>query len=236
MIIDLVVTTNPGQVTEFPTEYSPAQYPTPEPPKTVEEMRKEVMANYQPRHPIMDGFTLNPFTALTPYNYYAGALGQMDTLRRANTYRPRWYCVPDDFNQPLQPYETLERQIKVTGGAYLWGMRFVQYSGVWTQQAPTNVAVQITESCTGIELFREFINPGGLAFYTTGSAGRGFNIPHILTQPRLFLEPGNIDVEMCNLSGETQNCQLILHFAEPANIIDEARESGRMGTGIGGGQ
>jgi hypothetical protein len=107
-------------------------------------------------------------------------------------------------------------------------MRFVQYSDAWVQQAPSNVVVQISEACTGIELFREFSSPAGIAFYTTGAHGRGMALPHILTQPRLFLEPGDIDVEMCNLSGAEQSCQLTLYFAEPANIIEQARASGRV--------
>jgi len=90
------------------------------------------------------------------------------------------------------------------------------------------VVVQITEACTGIELFREFSSPAGIAFYTTGTFGRGFNLPHILTQPRLFLEPGTVDVEMCNLSGSEQNCQLTLYFAEPADIVEQAKASGRV--------
>ena len=170
----------------------------------------------------MDGFTINPYTNLKPYDYYSGALGQMDTLRRANTYRARIHAVPDDFNQPLQAYETLEYEVKVSGGAYLWGVRFAQYSAAWAQQAPGNVTIQITEACTGIELYREFTDPSAVAFYTSTTEGRGFNLPHLLTEPRLFLEPGGILVEMCNLSGSTQYCQLLLHFAEPAELVEQS--------------
>ena len=168
----------------------------------------------------IDGFVLNPYTVLKPYDYYPGALGQLGALRRANTYRARIYAVPDDFNQPLQAYETLEYNVKVTGGSYLWGLRFVQYSPVWTQQAPANVVVQLTEACTGIELYREFSTTGGLAFYTAATQGRGFHLPHILTQPRLLLDPGEITVELCNLSGSVQYCQLLLHTAEPASLVE----------------
>ena len=191
------------------------------------QMRIDAMSSFHSNSQISDAFSLNPFTVAVPYVYYPGALAQMDTLRRANTYRPRWFTVPDDLNQPLQAYETLEYQIKATGGSYLWGMRFVQYSGVWVQQPPTNVVVQITEACTGIELFREFASPAGIAFYTTGFSGRGMALPHILTQPRLFLEPGDINVEMCNLGGTEQNCQLTLYFAEPANIVEESQVADR---------
>lgn len=169
----------------------------------------------------LDGFGLNAYTVLKPYDYYSGALGQMDTLRRANTYRARIHAVPDDFNQPLQAYETLEYEVKVTGGAYLWGVRFVQYSPTWCQQPPTNVTLQITEACTGIELYREFTDPRAVAFYTAATQGRGFHLPHLLTEPRLFLEPGGVLVELCNLSSTVQYCQLLLHFAEPAELIEQ---------------
>lgn len=256
MLVDMTVPTHPGPFTIFQTPQpgpdamltvdGPVPYParpdssggqpggqgpltkTNAGTDTIDQMRKAAMSSYHRNAQLADGFYYNPFTTLTPYSYYAGALSQMDTLRRANTYRPRWYCIPDDFNQPLQAYETLEYQIAVTGGSYLWGMRFIQYSPTWDQQAPANVVIQISESCTGIELFREFMSPAGIAFYTAGSFGRGFHLPHILTQPRLFLEPGNVDIEMCNLSGDTQNCQLTLYFAEPADIVEQAKLSGRI--------
>jgi hypothetical protein len=165
----------------------------------------------------IDGLTLNPYTVVRPYDYHVSAMAQMDTLRRANTYRPRWYCVPDDFNQPIEAYGTLEYQIKVTAGSYLWGIKFAQFSATstWITQAPTGITLQITEACTGLELFSEFTHPAGFAFYTGSAQARGWNMPHLLTQPRLFLEPGNIDIELCNLGSSTQRCQLILHFAEP---------------------
>lgn len=170
-----------------------------------------------------DGFTLNPYTIMKPYDYFSGALGQMDTLRRANTYRARIHAVPDDFNQPLQPFETLEYEVKVAGGSYLWGVRFVQYSPTWRQQSPSAITVQITEACTGIELFREFTNPSAFAFYSAATEGRGYNVIHLLTEPRLFLDPGTITVEMCNVAVDldTQYCQLLLHFAEPADLIEQ---------------
>lgn len=171
----------------------------------------------------LDGFAFNPFTILKPYDYYSGALGQMDTLRRANTYRARIHAVPDDFNQPLQPFETLEYQVKVTGGSYLWGVRFVQYSPQWVQQPPSAITLQITESCTGIELYREFTDPAAIAFYTAATEGRGFHLPHLLTEPRLFLEPGGVTVELCNMAIDLdpQYCQVLLHFAEPADLIEQ---------------
>lgn len=176
-----------------------------------------------PSNALCDGFTLNPFTILAPYRYFAGALAQMEILRRAATYRSRWYAAPDDYNQPLQPYETFEMQVKVSAGSYLWGMRFISYDENWAQVSPANVVVQVTDVCTGIPLFREFAPTGGFSFYTASGQQRGISIPHLMSQPRLFLEPGDVNVEMCNLGSTEQRCQLLLHFAEPCELVEEDR-------------
>jgi hypothetical protein len=168
-----------------------------------------------------DGFTLNPAIRLWPYNYVAGALAQMDTLRRAATYRPRIYAVPDDYNQPLDGYETLEYQIKLASGSYIWGMMFRQYSAGWAQQDPTSVVIQLSEACTGVPFYSEFSQAQGLAFYTASPLASGIAMPHILTQPRIILEPGDVNVELCNLSSASQRCQLLIFTAEPCETIIE---------------
>jgi len=168
-----------------------------------------------------DGFTLNPATRLLPNRYTPGALGQMDVLRRANTYRPRWFLVPDDFNQPLAAYSTLEYQITVSGGSYLWGLCFIQTNAAFTEVAPTGVVFQITEACNGLALFDDFVSGSAFAHFQAAALPRGMELVQPLTQPRLFLEPGNVNVEMCNLSATTQNCQLLLLFAEPITIVSE---------------
>lgn len=170
----------------------------------------------------VDGFTLNPAMRLFPYDYSAGALAQMDVLRRAATYRPRWYCVPDDFNQPIPAYTTLEYQIKVSAGSYLWGWRFLQFnSTTWAQVAPTGVVVKITEVCTGIPIMREFVEGSAYAQYNASPQTRGIVLPSMLTQPRLLLEPGDVSVEMCNLTSAVVYCQMLLHCAETCEVIEE---------------
>ena len=168
-----------------------------------------------------DGFAFNPAYWLNPYSYSAGALAQMEVLRRAATYRPRWYMVPDEINQPVPAYTTLEYGIKVTAGSYLWGWRFLQLnSRTWAQAAATGVVVQITEVCTGIPLMREFTEGSAFAQWNASPQARGIILPSILTQPRLFLEPGDITVEICNLGSSPVDCCLLLHFAEPCELIE----------------
>ena len=71
---------------------------------------------------IMDGFTLNPSIRYRPNWYYPMALGQLDILRRANTYRPKIYSLPDEFNTPIPARETREFQLRLTPGSYIWGL------------------------------------------------------------------------------------------------------------------
>lgn len=178
------------------------------------------MANDTLNIPV-DGFTLNPTILLWPYAYTAGALAQMEVLRRANTYRPRIYAVPDDFNQPLDAYQTLEYQIKVAAGSYVWGVMFHQYSAGWLQQDPTGVVVQITDACTGIPFYSEFAQPKGISGYDSTPYPGLASMPQLLTQPRLILEPGDINVELCNVGSTTQRCQLLIFTAEPCEVIAE---------------
>lgn len=169
----------------------------------------------------MDGFTLDPTIRYLPNRYTPGALGQMDVLRRANGYRPRWFLVPDDFNQPLAAYSTLEYQIQVAGGSYLWGLLFTQTNAAFVEVAPTSVVFQITEACNGLALFDDFVSGSAFSHFQAAALPRGMAPVQPLTQPRLFLEPGTVNVEMCNLGAVTVNCQLLLLFAEPITLITD---------------
>jgi hypothetical protein len=169
----------------------------------------------------VDAFTMNPVTRYYPGQFYAGALAQMEVLRRANLFRPRWFVIPDDFNQPLTPYGTLEYQIKVGPASYLWGYRFVQVNADWGEVEPANVFLQMTDSCTGIPLLSEFVGGKSAALYQTAPQNRGSQVPYLLTQPRLILEPGLVNVELSSTSAEDVSCQLLVLFAEPCSMVDE---------------
>lgn len=182
-----------------------------------------------------DGFTLDPATRYLPNRYMPGALGQMDVLRRANGYRPRWFLVPDDFNQPLAAYSTIEYQIQVAGGSYLWGLLFTQLNGASVEVAPTGVVFQITEACNGLTLFDDFISGSAFSHFQAVALPRGMEPVVPLCQPRLFLEPGTVNVEMCNLGAAVANCQLLLMFAEPITLItDNAAQQHPFGAMPGG--
>ncbi len=165
---------------------------------------------------IIDGFTLNPAIRCRPGYYMASALGSMEVLRRANTYRPRWYIVPDDQNTPIAAYQTLEYQIRVTPRSYIWGLLANQFNGVFAAINPLNLWLQITDSANGIPLFSDFASARGFSnMQNVATDQRNAMLPHLLTQPRLILEPGLVTVELANTSAAAITPQLVIFTAEP---------------------
>jgi hypothetical protein len=170
---------------------------------------------------VVDGFSYNTELKYLPNRFFPHALAQLDVLRRAANYRARWFVVPDDIDQPIQPFDTLYYQIAVAARSYLWGYHFSSLSATNPAGAPaettaTDILIQAVDSCTGIPLFQDFACGGG--------AHSNFSsrmVPILLTQPRLILEPGLVNVQLSNRTANTITCQLLLHFAEPCKIITE---------------
>jgi hypothetical protein len=175
--------------------------------------------------PLMDGFLYNPALRFaTPYDYYPTALGGLEILRRTALYRPRWYVIPDSINQPIAAYDTLEYQVSLTAGSYLWGYQFTQLvleQSTFVVVAGDDMLVQITDACTGIPLFSDFVIDFGLLVPSGNALGRP--IPNLLPAPRLVLEPGLLNVEIANRSSGSITCQLLLLTAEPCTVMGERR-------------
>lgn len=166
-----------------------------------------------PLKPKVDGFMYNTSYLLLPNRFMPFALGELEFLRRANNYRARWWAIPDDEGEPIAAYDTFQFQVNVSPGSYLWGMMF---SNITNRDLPTNLLVSVVDSCTGIPLFNDFVNCGGI---TTDNFAK--NLPVILTKPRLILAPGLVNVEIANRTNASQTCQLVLMFAEPCRVLDE---------------
>jgi len=183
---------------------------------------------------VVDGFTYNLALLYLPKRYFPNALAQLDILRRAANYRPRWFCVPDDIDQPVLPYDTLYYQIEVAANSYLWGYSFCSVSAVppaggTIATTAADLLIQVVDSCTGVPLFQDFANGGGNHSNFTAKA-----LPIVLTQPRLILTPGLVNVELSNRTPNTITCQLLLHFAEPCRIITEEDRERTWQTGLQG--
>lgn len=170
---------------------------------------------------IVDGFTYNNFFRELPVRLYEAQLGQMDVLRRANNYRPRWYVAPDNLNDPITAYETFEMQIRITPRSYLWGFTFFSFdaAGGYEPQFGGDVLVSVTEACNGVAMFSEFATAAGLQGLQRRGSNTGVNNPNLLMQPRLILEPGLVNVEISNRLGTDQYCQLVLFCAEPCEVV-----------------
>ena len=173
---------------------------------------------------IIDAFTLNPAIRYRPGYYMANALGSMDVLRRANTYRPKWYIIPDDEQSTIPAYRTLEYQLRVTPRSYVWALMCNRFGLVapFGQIACTDVWVQITDTCNGISFFSDFVQ--GQAFTSlqaTPTDQRNQMLPHLLTQPRLVLEPGLLAVDIANTAAVAIRPQLFIFTAEPCEVYKQ---------------
>ena len=170
---------------------------------------------------IIDGFTLNPAIRYRPNWYMAAALGSMDILRRANAYRPKWYVVPDDEHATIPAYQTLEYQLSLTPRSYIWGVLVNQFGLAlpYVQTNADDVWVKLTDSCSGISLFSDFVR--GLGFQSlqaTLTDQRNAMLPYLLTQPRLVMEPGLVTVELANTAAVAIRPQLVVFTAEPCEV------------------
>ena len=178
---------------------------------------------------VVDGFSYNTDLLYLPNRYFPNALSQLDILRRASNFRARWFVIPDDIDQPLQPYDTLYFQIQVEPGAYLFGYMFSSISATGDTAPPivpdpigpvattaSDVLVQAVDSCSGVPLFQDFANGGGCHSDFTARC-----LPILLTQPRLVLAPGLVNVQLSNRTANTITCQLLMHFAVPCRVITE---------------
>lgn len=173
--------------------------------------------------PIVDGFTFNS-RIMTPTSYFQNALAQLEPLRRANGYRMRIYGVPDVASLPIPPFESVEYQIRVQPGTYIWGANFYatqgpSAGGTPSSANPTN-SVRIVDSCTELPLQdKPALTVCMTSSHVAGGVqqlGFGQNYGNTLfPQPYLVVAPGMVNVEITNGSQYNSTCQLILMVAEP---------------------
>jgi hypothetical protein len=186
-------------------------------------------------HMVVDGFCYDLTTAYLPCRYVPMALGQLEALRKAGQYRARLYPVPEELLAPIPPYDTVEQQVRIVPGSYLYGWTIsarVTGGGVMYYDTPINILIRMTEGATGIPLMGDFLyatNMGGLVAipaFTPVGAG----VPTLMTEPRLIVEPGWINVEITNNSQVAvpgppvvfSGIQIVLYCAEPCQVVEDA--------------
>ena len=173
---------------------------------------------------IIDAFTLNPALRPRPGYYMQSAVASMDVLRRANTYRPKWYVVPDDEHATIAAYQTLEYQLRVTPRSYVWALIVNQFglAAPFVQTNADDVWVQITDTCNGIPFFSDFERGRGWQTRQASATDeRNQMFPYLFTQPRLILEPGLLAIELANTSAAAIRPQLIIFTAEPCEVYKQ---------------
>lgn len=158
---------------------------------------------------IVDGFVYSASQLYLPSRYRPNAFAQMETLRRAKSYRTLTRLIPDNSLDPIPQYSQLEQQVRVEPGTYLWGLLLSaglgsgSYSG-----SESSIHVQITDACTK--------TPAASDYFLGTQLVPSFHHPAMLTQPRLIDDPGLLNVELYNRNAAPLFVQLALFFALPA--------------------
>ncbi len=166
--------------------------------------------------PLIDGFTYSLTRIPSPSSFYQNCVAQLDYLRRANGYHMRIYNVPDDLDEPIPAYGTLEYQVRTQPGAYLWALMFAITGNAGTA---ANISIQITDACTETKLFSDYTLGTSFAEDTSGI---GLNRPPcLMSKPFLIGAPGLLNVELTSNSASAINCQLLLFMAEPSLPMGE---------------
>lgn len=171
--------------------------------------------------PIIDGFVYSGSQRRSPHSYDTLALGQLELLRRANGYTPRILAVPEWTSGVIGPYETIQQQIQVPPGSYLWSITNTVVVD------PLSFVVTVRDDSTGAELF-PFTSDG--MFRNGGSTLPSNQFPTQvnpkLTTPYLISGNGSLTVRVSN-TNPTQTAQLvqfIFQFAVPCVTPAQATE------------
>ena len=165
--------------------------------------------------PIVDGFVHSASLLYLSTTYRASVMQQMDVLRRARSYRCRWFNIPDNLNEPIAAFSQVEQQIHVRPGSYWWGA-IASAPGKLnsdTTGLESRVHIKITDSCTEVPFESDYTY--AISVYAANQTNANARNPMLLSQPRLIGDPGLLNVELYNNDSVTVNVQLVLFVAEP---------------------
>lgn len=175
---------------------------------------------------IADAFTLNTGFRNNPYNYYTVALKQIRALRECSLFRCKLFPVPEPMPingggvetfQTVAAYSTARYTVRLIPNSYVWGLAYVEMQTNFTQTLGRSATIQITDACTGLDFFDDFLIASAFEFFrTTGSSYPPNPFPSILIQPKLIQDPGLLNVQVSNRVSGPLLCQLVLFVAEPA--------------------
>ena len=172
---------------------------------------------------ICDGYTMNASLRYLPFRYYPLALEELRFLRQSGgRFRCKLYCAPLDINgapTTLAAFDTIPSTLHITPGSWLWGFNFSSLNGN-AISANSDCYVEVADPCQldaqgnpfkifGSSLISSAVSP-------TGASGL---YPMLLTKPRFIPQPGQITVTLTNRINAVRNVQLVLHTAEPCQVV-----------------
>jgi hypothetical protein len=172
-----------------------------------------------PPSPILDGFTFNS-RIICYQSYFHNALSGLEPIRRANAMRLRMHGVPEAQFSPISPYESVEDQIRVLPGSYLWGWSFFTAQAQPPNSTVPINSIRIVDSCTELPIVDRpvlctMFSNVTVTGQTQLNLGQNTGVI-LLPRPYLIASPGGLNVEVTNASAFPATCQLLLMIAEPS--------------------
>jgi len=137
------------------------------------------------------------------HGYYPDALPEYAPLDSAAGYIPSLVAITETL---AANKGQLTAQVTLLAGSYLWA-----FASTTTQAEGFEIRIHDLASQTPIS--RSAIRYDNLS--GQGSV-QGITFPlHVLPRPRLILEPGQLTVQLRNLSATANAVQLVLYTVEP---------------------
>lgn len=184
----------------------------------------EQIAYMQRASNFVDGLALNSAITPSPYCYQSMCFEGLNTIRLANNYRPKIYCVPDQstFGYPLPlggapppgsngmfPFTDFMTQVRMLPGTVVLGMTLANVGGDGGYPFGFNLAdnfyISVEDDATGVPFFSDWI--AELMFNVPvlwNSVARANVFDYVaktcwlpLTRPRVIEAPGTITVKGC---------------------------------------
>lgn len=148
---------------------------------------------------------ISPYCFRGPH--HKRALEALAALRFATGYEPRNEVIPEKRNVVLGGRAYLDHRVTVPPGSWLWAI-----SG--NSQRAEGFTVQIIDIAMKAQLFSAPINVANVTGVGSATDTPGSPL-HLLNVARPIVEPAILNVQLHNLSDQTNDVQIVLHVLIP---------------------